>query len=155
RSLRVFLRCFSKPSVRDCWRIRISGLWICCYYRSIDELIRVALSNTKKEADELVRQRSNNLNWYDEFYAKKAFMPSEQFFKNEVPIIFTNDLIDRLKSRKTQFLERNDIEYGYIEILVNTVESDEIEAEHEGIQHVFGFKSTDNGYKFCEISTVP
>ena len=115
----------------------------------------LCLENTEEELNELDLLRENNKNWFNIVYRDKIKIPADRFIREDVPILFNREMIQRLKKRRIGFLEREIDGIIHFEIMVTTQEDNEVIQGLEGVQHVFDFKKTDKGYRLTEISTIP
>ncbi len=108
----------------------------------------VCPDNTPQEYEELNKLRAENDDWF-EIYNSKIHLSIDTFLQQDFNIIFNNDFVSILKTKKTIFSKADTNVY---QILVTTTEPT---LEHEGGQHNFKFEKENGVYKFCEIGTIP
>jgi len=108
----------------------------------------VCPDNTPQENEELEKLREGNNNWL-EIYNSKIHLSIGTFLQQDFNLIFNNDFVTILKTKKTIFSKAGTNVY---QVLVTTTEPTN---EHEGGQHNFKFKKENGIYKFCEIGTIP
>lgn len=115
----------------------------------------LCLENTEDEYAEIDRLRETSKDWFDIIYKDRIYIARNRFIKEDVPLLFNEKMIKRIKTGDTGFYERDIDGILYFEILVTTTEPNEVAIGHEGGQHAFLFKKTSDGYKLAEINTIP
>ncbi len=108
----------------------------------------VCPDNTPQEYEEFNKLRAENDDWH-EIYNSKTHISIDTFLQQDFDVIFNNNFVTTLKTKKTIFSKADTNVY---QILVTTTEPT---LEHEGGQHNFKFKKENGIYKFCEIGTIP
>ena len=113
------------------------------------------LENTEAEYRWLSNLRETNDKWYEILYDDKIFITPKQFCRDDLKIMFSDSFLNILKTAKTSYhyVEREGSKL--YEVLVITTKPGEVHPMHEGGQHAFQFRLTDQGYKFSELSTIP
>ena len=115
----------------------------------------LCVDNTEQESRDLQKFMETDPDWYNKLYDQKIFIPLDKFFNEDVPIIFNKDLIGKMKAAKVNYVERSIEKESFYEIPVATIEPGEFAPLDEGVQHVFLFIKTADGYKFTGIDTIP
>ena len=116
---------------------------------------QLCLENTDEESREMDALREKNQDGFYMIYQKKINIPADRFIQEDVPLLFGDQMIERLKKRRTEYIERDMDGIIHFEIMVTTTEANEVYEGLEGAQHVFDFLKTAKGYKLAEISTIP
>lgn len=115
---------------------------------------RDCLDNTEQEQAEMQRLRMTPE--FQDVIQTKRHIPIAQFYKEDVPIIFTSDFIRRLLHNKTVFSLSEQDGQTFCEVIVDVYPRvDKSEYAEEGQQYVFDFIKTKSGLKFSGIHTVP
>ncbi|MDH5181482.1 MAG: hypothetical protein OEY07_17610 [Gammaproteobacteria bacterium] len=110
---------------------------------------QLCLDNTEAEANELERFRETNKNWYELLYAEKQYIPGDTFCQQDVPLLFSKEMLVLLRNNPTSFNIRDDEgRYEYIVAVTTTLPS----LKFEGGQHMFGFSAD---LKLISVFTVP
>lgn len=96
-----------------------------------------------------------NPNWYNDLYDKKIFIPLDTFINEDVPIIFNKNVIEKMKAAKVNYVECSMDGKPCYEIPVMITRPGEFAPGDEGVQYLFLFVQTPEGYKFSGIDTIP
>jgi hypothetical protein len=115
----------------------------------------LCLDNTGQESSELQKFMDTDPNWYNKLYDHKIYIPLDKFFTEDVPLIFTKDLIGKMKAGKVKCVGRSNGKEAFCEVPVAAIEPGRAAPADEGVLYLFLFKKTADGYKFSGIDTIP
>ena len=115
----------------------------------------LCVDNTEQESGELQKFMDTDSDWYNKLYDQKMYIPLDEFFTEDVPLIFNKDLIGKMKSLKVKCIERSNEKESSCEIPVAAIEPGGLAPSDEGVLYLFLFKKTAVGYKFTGIDTIP
>lgn len=111
--------------------------------------------NTDLEYKKMDSLRNDDPDWYENLYGKWVNIPFEQFYSDDLPLIFDKNLLNRLDDTTKVGLGLPHKYNSYYEFLILTMDPDSRYKGFEGYQRVLQFCKTNEGYKFCGVSSVP
>jgi len=91
--------------------------------------------------------------WYNKLYDDKIYIPIDTFCKQDYPIIFTKELISKLRNSKAGYVVSDFNGQKLYEVLI-TATKPSVQFP-EGALHTFQFVKTNNAYKFWGIDSIP
>ena len=113
------------------------------------------LDNTEEEDKEMTNYRMTEPDWYEKLYKEIIFIPVDRFCRQDYPIIFTKELIEKIQNSNPAYAVEDFDDEKIYEVIIETTKPGELSPGHEGGQHLFQFIKTKNGYRFWGIDTIP
>ncbi len=141
---KTFLKAVSTNNIRELKRLSVGKIrCLAC------------LDNSEDEDKKMDKFKMTEPDWYEKLYKEKMFIPINKFCKQDYPIIFSNKFIKKLQNSKPAYIVDYIDDDKTYEVIIATAKPGELFPNHEGVLHLFQFKKTNNGYKFCGIDSVP
>jgi hypothetical protein len=113
------------------------------------------VDNTEREEKEMERFMSTEPDWYEKLYTDKIFIPVETFCAQDLPILLTRKLADRMRNAEPAYHVMIFNGQRVYEAMIPTAEPGEITPGDEGGLCAFQFIETEQGLKFWGLDTIP
>ena len=113
------------------------------------------VDNTESEEKEMERFMTTEPDWYEKLYTDKIFIPVETFCAQDLPILLTRKLVERMRNAEPAYHAMILDGQRVYEAMIPTAEPGEITPGDEGGLCAFQFIETDQGLKFWGLDTIP